>query len=86
MEIPGKLTFPINLQNCKKGLAVSDKEVCQAMKYLYEEFNVKSEPSGCVSLAAILSNKIDVREKNVLVTISGGNVDADSFDKYIDSA
>ena len=24
VEIPGKLTFPINLQNCKKGLAVSD--------------------------------------------------------------
>ena len=85
VEIPGKLTFPINLQNCKKGLAVSDEEVCQAMKYLHEEFNVKGEPSGCVSLAAVLSNKIDIKGKNVLVTISGGNVDADSFDKYISS-
>ena len=55
------------------------------MKYLHQEFNVRGEPSGCVSLAAILSNKIDVKGKNVLVTISGGNVDADSFDKYIDS-
>ena len=86
VEIPGKITFPINLQNCKAGLAVSDEEVCQAMKYLYEEFNTKGEPSGCVSLAAILSNKIDVKGKNVLVTISGGNVDDDSFDKYIASA
>ncbi len=85
VEIPGKLTFPINLQNCKKGLAVSDEEVCQAMKYLHEEFNVKGEPSGCVSLAAVLSNKIAIKGKNVLVTISGGNVDADSFDKYISS-
>ena len=85
VEIPGKLTFPINLQNCKKGLAVSDEEVCQAMKYLHEEFNVKGEPSGCVSLAAVLSNKIDIKGKNVLVTISGGNVDDDSFDKYISS-
>ena len=56
------------------------------MKYLYEEFNIKGEPSGCVSLAAILSNKINVKGKNVLVTISGGNVDDDSFDKYIASA
>ena len=85
VEIPGKLTFPINLQNCNKGLAVTDKEVCEAMKYLYEEFNVKGEPSGCVSLAAVLSNKINIKGKNVLVTISGGNVDADSFDKYIAS-
>ena len=53
---------------------------------LYEEFNIKGEPSGCVSLAAILSNKINVKGKNVLVTISGGNVDDDSFDKYIASA
>ena len=85
VEIPGKLTLPINLQNCKKGLAVSDEEVCQAMKFLHDEFNVKGEPSGCVSLAAILSNKIEVMGKNVLVTISGGNVDTDSFDKYIES-
>ena len=49
------------------------------------DLRVWGEPSGCVSLAAILSNKIDVKGKNVLVTISGGNVDADSFDKYIDS-
>ena len=85
VEIPGKLTFPINLKNCKKGLAVSDEEVCQAMKYLYDEFNVKGEPSGCVSLAAILSQKINIKGKNVLVTISGGNVDDDSFDKYLAS-
>jgi len=84
VEIPGQITFPINLVNCKSGLSVTDEEVCFAMKYLYEEFNVKAEPSGCVSLAAVLSKKIDVNNKTVLVTISGGNVDDDSFEKYID--
>ena len=83
VEIPGQITFPINLVNCKSGLSVTDEEVCFAMKYLYEEFNVKAEPSGCVSLAAVLSKKIDVNNKTVLVTISGGNVDDDSFEKYI---
>lgn len=83
VEIPGKLTFPINLQNCKAGLSVSDEEVCYAMKYLYDEFKIKAEPSGCVSLAAVLSNKINVKNKTVLVTISGGNVDDLSFEKYI---
>ena len=63
VEIPGEITFPINLQNCAAGLSVSDEEVCHAMKYLYEEFNIKAEPSGCVSLAAVLSNKIQIEGK-----------------------
>ena len=83
VEIPGEITFPINLQNCAAGLSVTDEEVCHAMKYLYEEFNIKAEPSGCVSLAAILSNKIQIEGKNVLITISGGNVDDEAFFKYI---
>ena len=86
VEIPGQITFPINLANCKKGLSVTDEEVCAAMKYLYNEFNIKAEPSGCVSLAAILSKKVDVSNKTVLVTISGGNVDDESFEQYINSA
>ena len=40
-----------------------------AMKYLYEEFNVKAEPSGCVSLAAVLSGKLSCEGKNILITI-----------------
>lgn len=83
VEIPGQITFPINLQNCKAGLAVTDAEVCHAMKYLFNEFGVKAEPSGCVSLAAVLSGKIDIANKVVLITISGGNVDDEAFQQYI---
>ena len=35
VEIPGEITFPINLQNCTAGISVTDEEVCVAMKYLY---------------------------------------------------
>jgi len=83
VEIPGEITFPINLQNCTAGISVTDEEVCTAMKYLYNEFKVQAEPSGCVSLAAVLSNKINVKGKHVLVTISGGNVDEQNFSKYL---
>lgn len=83
VEIPGEITFPINLQNCTAGISVTDEEVCTAMKYLYNEFSVKAEPSGCVSLAAVLSNKINVKGKHVLITISGGNVDEQNFSEYL---
>ena len=86
VEIPGQITFPINMKNCKSGISVTDQEVCRAMKYLYEEFYIKAEPSGCVSLAAILSNKLDIMNKTVLVTISGGNVDEESFKEYLNLA
>ena len=56
------------------------------MKYLYDNLNVKAEPSGCVSLAAILAGKVQCEGKKVLVTISGGNVDYKDFSKYIKSA
>ena len=83
VEIPGEITFPINLQNCTAGISVTDEEVCGAMKYLHNEFKVKAEPSGCVSLAAVLSNKINVKGKHVLITISGGNVDEQNFSEYL---
>ena len=83
VEIPGEITFPINLQNCTAGISVTDEEVCVAMKYLYNKFSVKAEPSGCVSLAAVLSNKINVKGKHVLITISGGNVDEQNFSEYL---
>ena len=83
VEIPGEITFPINLKNCTAGIAVTDQEVCFAMKYLYDNLNVKAEPSGCVSLAAILAGKVQCEGKKVLVTISGGNVDDKDFSKYI---
>ena len=50
---------------------------------IYEKFYIKAEPSGCVSLAAVLAKKIDVTDKNVLVTISGGNVDDKNFHEYL---
>ena len=83
VEIPGEITFPINLKNCTAGIAVTDQEVCYAMKYLYDNLNVKAEPSGCVSLAAILAGKVQCEGKKVLVTISGGNVDEKDFTKYL---
>ena len=83
VEIPGEITFPINLKNCTAGIAVTDQEVCYAMKYLYDNLNVKAEPSGCVSLAAILAGKVQCEGKKVLVTISGGNVDDKDFTKYL---
>jgi threonine dehydratase len=77
--IPGELTFAINRRLVKAGLAVTDREVAQAMAVAFNDFKLVVEPGGAVALAAALSGKIEVRGKTVAVVASGGNVDRETF-------
>jgi threonine dehydratase len=77
--IPGKLTFEINMKNNASGLAVTEDIILKSMQIVYKEFNFKLEPSGAVALACVLDNKEIFQGQNVLVTLSGGNVDEEKF-------
>jgi threonine dehydratase len=83
--IPGELTFAINMQNEVSGLSVSEDLVLKAMQIAFKEFNIKLEPSGAVALACLLDNKEIFEGQNVLVTLSGGNVDEEKFLSCFDS-
>ena len=54
---------------------VSDEEIIEAMRYLWERMKIVVEPSGAVSLAAILKNKEVFEGRKIGIIISGGNVD-----------
>ncbi len=76
---PGKLTFPINKKNLNGGLSVTDQEVKNTIKTLAETIKIVAEPGGAVAAAALLNKKINFKNKNVVVMISGGNIDYDLF-------
>ena len=76
---PGELTFPINLENLNGGLVVSDEEVKTSIKILAEHLKIVAEPGGAVAAAAALTKKINLKNKTVVVIISGGNIDLDMF-------
>lgn len=76
---PGELTFAINQRLVKSGLAVSDREVAQAMAVAFSDFKLVIEPGGAVALAAVLSGKLDVTGKTFAVVASGGNVDRETY-------
>ena len=78
---PGKITFPINKTHLKKGLSVSDIEVKKTIIDLAENLKIIVEPGGAVAAAAVLTNKIKIRNKKVIVMISGGNIDYSVFTK-----
>ncbi len=76
--VPGQITFPIN-QRLSGALLVSDAEVCAAMRFAFHHLKLVIEPGGAVSLAALLSGKIDARDKTTAIIVSGGNVDPQQF-------
>ena len=82
-QSPGELTFPIVQALCAGVVTVTDEELCDAMRFAFERLKLVIEPSGAAALAALLTGRVDVRGKRVGVTISGGNVDAASFARFI---
>ena len=82
-EKPGNITFGINKLNLTSGLSVTDNEALKAMNAAYKHFKIVLEPGGAVALAAAISGKIDIKNKNVLVIASGGNVDKNGFESCL---
>ena len=80
---PGKLTFQLSLGLLDRGLSVSEMEVRAAMTFAFRTLKLVVEPGGAVALACVLSNKIDTRGKAIALTLSGGNVDTETFKKLL---
>ncbi len=82
-SIPGEITFAINSRLLTKGLTASDAEVGTAVGFAFRELKLVVEPGGAVGLAALLAGRIDIGGKNVVIVLSGGNVDEDLYAKLI---
>jgi threo-3-hydroxy-L-aspartate ammonia-lyase len=71
---PGRLTFPLMMQNVDSMVTVSDDDLIAAVRFAMLRLKLVIEPSGALGLAALLSGKAGVSGR-VGVIISGGNVD-----------
>jgi threonine dehydratase len=75
-------TYPINfdvLRNrVSQGVSVTTAEVAVAMRLVFEKLHLVVEPGGAVALAAVLAGKIELKPVTA-VTLSGGNVDRETF-------
>ena len=82
---PGDLTFSINKQTLKGGLSVSDNEVKNTIIQLAEILKIVVEPGGAVAASALLNNKLEIKNKTVIVMVSGGNIDNEFFSQIVRS-
>lgn len=76
---PGLSTFPIMHRLCGPGLTVTEDEALRAVAQAFLRLKLVAEPGGAVALAAALYRQDTLQGDDVIVTISGGNVDPDIF-------
>jgi threonine dehydratase len=82
---PGALTFEVNQRRVDEIVTVTDDEIVAAMVFLYDRLKLVAEPSGAVGVAALLSERLDARDRTVGVIVSGGNVGAARFAELVGS-
>jgi threo-3-hydroxy-L-aspartate ammonia-lyase len=83
LPIPGELTFPVIRELVDEVVTVSDAEIVDAMRLLFERAKTVTEPSGASAFAALLAGRIDPTGLRVGVTLSGGNVTAARFAELV---
>jgi len=71
----GAITFPLVLSNVHDIVTVTDAQIVEAMRFLWERMKLVVEPTGALAAAAVLEGLVDVRGKRVGIILSGGNVD-----------
>jgi threonine dehydratase len=72
----GQLMFPIAQSYVREVVLVSDDEIVEAQKSLWETVRVAAEPGGAAAFAALLSGRYKTRPgERVGVIVCGGNTD-----------
>ena len=71
----GTLTFPLVLAHVHDFLTVTDEELVEAMRFLWERMKLVVEPTGALATAGVLSKRLPAQGGRVGIILSGGNVD-----------
>ncbi len=71
----GQITFELIRRNVDDIFTVSDAQLVSAMRFYAERMKMVVEPTGCLSLAAVLQMTQALTGQRVGIVVSGGNVD-----------
>ncbi|HZH33550.1 MAG TPA: pyridoxal-phosphate dependent enzyme [Pyrinomonadaceae bacterium] len=74
------------LQNGLAGIVeVSEEKIMEAVRMLFSHAHLKVEPTGALSLGAILEKPENFADKSICLVVSGGNVDAEVYRQILAS-
>ncbi len=71
----GSLTWPIIRDNVNSIIEVPEEKIAAALRKYFALANLKCEPTGALTLGALMTEPERFRGKKVCVVVSGGNVD-----------
>ncbi|PTK10060.1 threonine ammonia-lyase IlvA [Mammaliicoccus sciuri] len=71
----GQLTFEISKNVVDDFVAVDEGEVCSTILDMYSKQAIIAEPAGALSVTALNHYKNEIKGKNVICIVSGGNND-----------
>ena len=85
-----KLTFNYIHNYVDEIVTVTEQEIIEAMRFLFERMKIVVEPSGAVPVAAVLKLSKENRENlpkgsKIAIIISGGNIDLSEFFKILEN-
>lgn len=83
VKTAGTLTFDMCRQYVDKVITVSESEIAAAILTILEKQKLITEGAGAVSVAAVMSGKLDLKGKTVCALLSGGNVDVTMLERII---
>jgi threo-3-hydroxy-L-aspartate ammonia-lyase len=78
LTTPGEQTFEINSRLVDEIVTVTDDQILEAMKFIFERMKTVAEPGGAVAVAALMAKKINPGPRTGLI-LSGGNIGAARF-------
>jgi threonine dehydratase len=77
LDIPGEMAFGVVSSLVDEIVTVTDAEIVDAMRLLFERSKLVVEPSGASAFAAVLAGRVDGDPAGVI--LSGANVSAERF-------
>ena len=80
----GQHNWPILKRLVPQSLAIPDLATRRAMRWIYDQHGLRTEPSGAITVAALLSRQVDLAgDGDIVLTLSGRNVDQEAFANWI---
>ena len=81
---PGEKTFPIIQKLVDEMALVEEEEIARAILSFIEEEKLLVEGAGAVPLAALQEKKLAIEEGDVVLVVSGGNIDVNTIARIIE--
>jgi threonine dehydratase len=78
----GELPFAMIAGIVSQSVQVSEEEIADGVRFLHQDLQLSVEPSGAVTTAALLADRVRPTGPTVAI-ISGGNVDPELFARLV---